>query len=161
VQGYSFNGNGLNAAIAFTTLKDFDQRKGRANSAQAVSFRALNSLLMGIHDAMVFTVVPPAISTLGNATGFDFRLQDRAGAGTDALAAATGQLMGLAMKSPVLSQVRISGLGPSAQLSLTIDRQKAAALGVNFDEAATLVSTAVGSALINKFPNFGRMQNVW
>ncbi len=116
---------------------------------------------MGIRDAMVFTVVPPAISTLGNATGFDFRLQDRAGAGTEALGAATGQLMGLAMKSPVLSQVRISGLGPSAQLSLTIDRQKAAALGVNFDEAATLISTAVGSALINKFPNFGRMQNVW
>jgi multidrug efflux pump len=161
VQGFSFNGNGLNAAIAFTTLKDFDQRKGRNDSAQAVSFGALNHLLMGIHDAMVFTVIPPAISSLGNATGFDFRLQDRANAGTDALAAATAQLMGMAMKSPVLSQVRISGLGPSAQLSLTIDREKAAALGVNFAEAATLVSTAVGSALINKFPNFGRMQNVW
>ncbi len=40
VQGYSFNGNGLNAAIAFTTLKDFDQRKSGADSAQAVSFRA-------------------------------------------------------------------------------------------------------------------------
>ncbi|OZI61921.1 efflux RND transporter permease subunit [Bordetella genomosp. 11] len=161
VQGFSFNGNGLNAAIAFTTLKDFDERKSRADSAQAVSFRALNNLLMGIHDAMVFTVMPPAISSLGNATGFDFRLQDRSGAGSAALGEATGQLMGLAMKSPVLSQVRISGLGPSAQLSLTIDRQKAAALGVDFDEAATLVSTAVGSALINKFPNFGRMQNVW
>jgi multidrug efflux pump len=161
VQGFSFNGNGLNAAIAFTTLKDFDQRKGRNDSAQAVSFGALNHLLMGIHDAMVFTVIPPAISSLGNATGFDFRLQDRANAGTDALAAATAQLMGMAMKSPVLSQVRISGLGPSAQLSLTIDREKAAALGVDFAEAATLVSTAVGSALINKFPNFGRMQNVW
>ena len=33
---------------------------------------------MGIHDAMVFTLVPPAISALGNATGFDFRLQDAA-----------------------------------------------------------------------------------
>ncbi|WP_233235356.1 efflux RND transporter permease subunit [Bordetella sp. LUAb4] len=161
VQGFSFNGNGLNAALAFTTLKDFDQRKGRANSAQAVSFRALNSLLMGIHDAMVFTVVPPAISTLGNATGFDFRLQDRSSAGTEALGQATAQLMGLAMQSPILSQVRISGLGPGAQLSLDIDRDKAAALGVDFSEAATLVSTAVGSAFINKFPNFGRMQNVW
>jgi multidrug efflux pump len=161
VQGYSFNGNGLNAAIAFTTLKDFDQRKGPRNSAEAISFGALNHLLMGIHDAMVFTVVPPAISSLGNATGFDFRLQDRASAGTDALGAATAQLMGLALKSPILSQVRISGLGPSAQLSLTIDRDKAAAQGVDFNQAAELVATAIGSAFINKFPNFGRMQNVW
>jgi multidrug efflux pump len=161
VQGFSFNGNGLNAAIAFTVLKDFDQRKKAADSAENVALTAINKLLMGIHDAMVFTVVPPAISELGNATGFDFRLQDRANAGGAALAAATGQLMGLAMKSPVLSQVRITGLGPGAQLSVNIDREKAAALGVNFDEAATLISTAIGSAFVNKFPNLGRMQNVW
>ncbi|MCB8894229.1 multidrug efflux RND transporter permease subunit, partial [Bordetella pertussis] len=161
VQGYSFNGNGLNAAIAFTTLKDFSERKSRADSAGAIAFTAFSKQLMGIHDAQVFTLVPPAISSLGNASGFDFRLQDRGGAGTEALGAATAELMGMAAKSPVLSQVRITGLGPGSQLSLTIDRDKAAALGVNFDEAATLISTAVGSAFLNKFPNMGRMQNIW
>ena len=161
VQGFSFNGSGLNAAIAFTTLKDFDDRKGEENSAGAIAGGAIGNLLMGIHDAMVFTVVPPAISELGNASGFDFRLQDRANAGTEALAAATAQLMGAAMQSPKLAQVRITGLGPGAQLSLEIDRQKAAALGVDFAEAANLLSTAVGSSYINKFPNQGRMQNVW
>ena len=139
IQGYSFNGNGLNAAIAFTTL-DFSKRKGSEDSAGAIAFNAFQQQLMGIHDAMVFTLVPPAISALGNATGFDFRLQDRGAAGTEALAAATGQLMGLAMQSPVLSQVRITGLGPGTQLSLNIDRDKAAALGVDFNEAAALIS---------------------
>jgi len=161
VQGFSFNGNGLNAAIAFVTLKDFDQRKGRGDSAQALSFGAINDLLMGIHDAQVFTVVPPAISALGNATGFDFRLQDRSAQGYEALMQATAQLMGMAMQSPVLAQVRITGLGPGSQLSLTIDREKAAALGVDFQEAATLLSTALGSSYIGKFPNMGWMQNVW
>jgi multidrug efflux pump len=161
VQGFSFNGNGLNAAIGFTVLKDFSLRKSRKDSAQGISFGALQNLLMGVHDAQVFTLVPPAISSLGNATGFDFRLQDRTAAGSEALGAAAAQLMGLAMKSPILSQVRITGLGPASQLSLTIDRDKAAALGVNFQEAANLISTAVGSAFINKFPNMGRMQNVW
>ena len=161
IQGYSFNGNGLNAAIAFTTLKDFSKRKGSEDSAGAIAFNAFQQQLMGIHDAMVFTLVPPAISALGNATGFDFRLQDRGAAGTEALAAATGQLMGLAMQSPVLSQVRITGLGPGTQLSLNIDRDKAAALGVDFNEAAALISTAVGSAYLSKFPNLGRMQNIW
>ena len=161
VQGFSFNGNGLNAAIAFTTLKDFKDRKGKGDSAGAIAFNAFQKQLMGVHDAMVFTLVPPAISSLGNATGFDLRLQDRGSAGTDALAAATGQLMGMAMKSPVLSQVRITGLSAGAQLTLDIDRDKAAALGVNFDEAASLISTAVGSAYLSKFPNLGRMQNIW
>ncbi|MBO1113568.1 efflux RND transporter permease subunit [Bordetella petrii] len=161
VQGYSFNGNGLNAAIAFSTLKDFSERKDPKDSAGAIAFAAFQKQLMGIHDAQVFTLVPPAISSLGNASGFDFRLQDRANAGTAALAQATAQLMGMAMKSPVLSQVRITGLGEGPQLNLTIDRDKAAALGVDFDAAATLLSTALGSAYIDKFPNMGRMQNIW
>ncbi|MBO9353478.1 multidrug efflux RND transporter permease subunit [Bordetella petrii] len=161
VQGFSFNGNGLNAAIAFTTLKDFSERKSAQDSAGAIAFAAFQKQLMGIHDAQVFTLVPPAISSLGNASGFDFRLQDRANAGSAALAQATGQLMGMAMKSPVLSQVRITGLGEGPQLNLTIDRDKAAALGVDFDAAATLISTALGSAYIDKFPNMGRMQNIW
>ena len=161
VQGFSFNGNGLNAAIAFVPLKDFSERKDPSQSAQAIAGRAIGALLPGIKDAMVFTVVPPAISALGNATGFDFRLQDRSGAGNAALMQAASQLMGLAMESPVLAQVRVSGLGPGAQLKLSIDREKAAALGVDFSEAATLLSTALGSAYIGKFPNMGWMQNVW
>src|SRR5690606_39774270 len=62
---------------------------------------------------------------------------------------------------PVLSQVRITGLGEGPQLNLTVDRDKAAALGVDFDAVATLLSTALGSAYIDKFPNMGRMQNIW
>ncbi len=51
VQGYSFNGNGLNAAIAFVTLKDFSERKERKDSAGAIAFKAFEKQLMGIHDA--------------------------------------------------------------------------------------------------------------
>jgi len=163
VQGFSFNGSGLNAAMAFVSLKPFDDpvRKHPANSAQALAGRSMGKLLMGVHDALVITVVPPAISALGNATGFDFRLQDRANVGYAGLQAATGQLMALALSSPKLSQVRINGLGPGAQINMTIDREKAAALGLDFNEIGTLISTALGSAYIGKFPNLGWMQSVW
>ncbi len=161
VQGFSFNGSGLNAAIAFTPLKDFSERKGRENSAQAVADRANANLLFGIPDAMTFSIVPPAISSLGNAAGFDMRLQDRGGLGQDALLAGTQELLGMAMQNPKLADVRVTGLGPGPQLRVTIDREKAAALGVNFNEVATLVSAAVGSSYVSKFPNMGRIQNVW
>ncbi|CAM5357827.1 efflux RND transporter permease subunit [Eoetvoesiella caeni] len=161
VQGFSFNGNGLNAAIAFVPLKDFSERKGEANSAQALAAKANQNLLFGLPDSMVFGVVPPAISSLGNASGFDMRLEDRGGVGHDALMAATQQLLGMAMQSPILADTRITGLGAGPQLRLDIDRQKAAALGVDFNEVATLISTALGSSYVAKFPNMGWIQNVW
>jgi len=161
VQGFSFNGNGLNAALAFVPLKDFAERPGKENSAQAFADRANQHLLFGIPDALVFTIVPPAISSLGNATGFDMRLEDRGSLGYDALMAGSQQLLGLAAQSPVLADTRITGLSPGPQMRLTIDRTKAAALGVNFSEAATLLSTALGSSYVGKFTNMGWIQNVW
>lgn len=161
VQGFSFNGNGLNSAIAFVPLIDFKERKDPAMSAQAISGKAMQSLLFGLPDSMVFSIVPPAISSLGNASGFDLRLEDRGGSGHNALLAASQQLLMLASQSPILSQVRVTGLGPGSQLSLTIDRDKAAALGVDFSEAASLISTSMGSSYAGKFTNQGWVQNVW
>ncbi|MGB3274595.1 MAG: efflux RND transporter permease subunit [Castellaniella sp.] len=163
VQGFSFNGNGLNAAIAFVPLKDFSERKGPGDSAQAISGTAMGRLLFGLPDSMVISITPPAISSLGNASGFDLRLEDRSGVGSDALQAAAQQLLQLAAQSPVLNgqSVRITGLGAGQQLKVTIDRDKAAALGVDFSEAANLISTAIGSSYVGKFTNQGWVQNVW
>ncbi|MCD8517678.1 MAG: multidrug efflux RND transporter permease subunit [Burkholderiaceae bacterium] len=161
VRGFSFNGNGLNAALAFVPLKPFDQRQGPGESAMDIAGKATGMLLGTIPDALVFAVIPPAISSLGNASGFDFRLQDRSGAGYPALMQAAGQMLALAAQNPVLSQVRISGLGPGAQLSISIDRDKLAAMGVSFQEAAATLGTAMGGQYLGKFPNTGWMQNVW
>uniref|UniRef100_UPI003341DFEC efflux RND transporter permease subunit n=1 Tax=Castellaniella defragrans TaxID=75697 RepID=UPI003341DFEC len=161
VQGFSFNGNGLNSAIAFVPLKDFSERKGAGDSAQAISAAATRNLFFGIPDAMVFSIVPPAISSLGNASGFDLRLEDRSGVGHDTLMAASQQLLQLASGNDVLANTRITGLGAGPQLKVTIDRDKAAALGVDFSEAAQLLSTALGSSYVGKFTNTGWVQNVW
>ena len=45
---------------------------------------------------MVFAFPPPAVLELGVANGFDMYLQDRAGAGHEALMAARNQLLGMA-----------------------------------------------------------------
>ena len=161
VQGFSFNGNGLNSALAFVTLKDFNERRGAENSAGAVSAKAVQNLLFGLPDSMVFALVPPAIPSLGNASGFDLRLEDRAGLGQQQLLAATQQLLQLASQSPILSQTRVTGLSPGRQWNLTIDREKAAAQGVSFDEAANLISTALGGAYLGKYTNAGWVENIW
>ncbi len=159
VLGFSFSGQGQNAALAFVTLKDWGEREGAGQSAAGLAGRAFGAL-SGIRDAFIFPLSPPPIPELGTASGFTFRLQDRGGAGHDALLAARNQLLGMAGKSPVLTQVRPDGLEDGPQLQIDIDRDKANALGVSFDAINNTLSTALGSSYVNDFPNQGRLQRV-
>ncbi|NIM43508.1 MAG: efflux RND transporter permease subunit [Hydrogenophaga sp.] len=159
VLGFSFSGQGQNAALGFITLKDWDEREDAANSAEAVAGRAFGAL-SGIRDAFIFPLSPPPIPELGASSGFSFRLQDRASLGRDTLLQARNQLLGLAAKSPVLTQVRPDGLEDAPQLQLDIDRDRAQALGVGFDAINSAIGTALGSSYVNDFPNAGRLQRV-
>ena len=159
VLGFSFSGQGQNAALAFVTLKDWSERHGPGQSAQEVAGRAFGGL-SGIRDAFIFPLSPPPIPELGNASGFTFRLQDRSGAGHEALVNARNQLLGMASQSKVLTQVRPDGLEDAPQLQIDIDRDKANALGVTFDAINSTLSTALGSSYVNDFPNQGRLQRV-
>ena len=159
VLGFSFSGLGQNAALAFVTLKDWKDRPLPQNSAQALAGRSFGAL-MGIRDAFIFPLSPPPIPELGTASGFNFRLQDRGGLGHEALVNARNQLLGMAGQSKILTQVRPDGLEDAPQLQVDVDRDKAAALGVGFDAINATLSTALGSAYVNDFPNRGRLQRV-
>ncbi len=159
VLGFSFSGQGQNAALAFVTLKDWSERKAAGSTAQDVAGRAFGGLA-GIRDAFIFPLSPPPIPELGTSSGFNFRLQDRAGLGRDALLAARNQLLGMASKSKILTQVRPDGLEDAPQLQLDIDRDKANALGIGYDAINSAISTALGSSYANDFPAGGRLQRV-
>ena len=159
VLGFSFSGQGQNAALAFITLKDWSERTAPGQDADSVAARAFQALL-GVRDAFIYPLSPPPIPELGAASGFTFRLQDRGSAGPQALLAARNQLLGLAAKSPILAQVRPDGLEDAPQLQIDIDRDKANALGVDFASINNTISTALGSRYVNDFPNQGRLQRV-
>ena len=159
ITGFSFSGQGQNAGAAFVTLKDWSERVGAAHTAQALAGRAFGAF-KAIRDAIVFPLSPPPIPELGTATGFNFRLQDRAGNGHAALVAARNRLLGMAAQSKVLAGVRPDGLEDAPQLQIEIDRDRAYAQGVGFDAINALLSAAVGSSYVNDFPSRGRLQRV-
>ncbi|MEN0115909.1 MAG: efflux RND transporter permease subunit [Agrobacterium cavarae] len=158
IQGFSFSGNGANAALAFVTLKDWSER-GAGNSAQDIANRA-NMKLFGLKDATTFALSPPPIEGFGTSGGFSFRLQDRNGIGQAALSAAAAELMQKASQSPILTGMRIEGLPDAAQVLLVIDREKANTFGVTFADINNTITANLGSSYINDFPNAGRMQRV-
>ena len=156
--GYSFLGQGQNTAQAFITLKDWSERR-RSDSAGAI-VPDINRTFAPLRDGRVSALQPPPIDNLGNSSGFSFRLQDRGQRGYVELMRAKDQLLAAAAQSPVLQDVYVEGLSPAPQVELVVDREKAAALGVTFEEINNAISTSLGSAYINDFPNRGRMQRV-
>ncbi|RXG94168.1 multidrug efflux RND transporter permease subunit [Bradyrhizobium zhanjiangense] len=156
--GFSFSGQGMNTAQAFITLKDWSER-GPKDSAAAI-VNDINRDLSSIRDAKISALQPPPIDNLGNSSGFSFRLQDRGQKGYTALMRAADQLIAEANASPVLQKVYIEGLPEAGVVNLVIDREKAGAFGVTFEDINNTISTNLGSNYINDFPNRGRMQRV-
>jgi multidrug efflux pump len=159
LRGFSFFGAGQSAAQIFTTMHPWDERKGVANSADTLVGKAMKTL-MGVKQAMIFTINPPPIRELGNASGFSFKLEDRGGKGQEALTAARNQLLGLASQSPVLAGVRPEGMEPAPQLHVDIDRVKARALGLTIADVNSTLAIAFGSGYANDFNFNGRVLRV-
>jgi hydrophobe/amphiphile efflux-1 (HAE1) family protein len=160
ISGFSFSGRGQNSGLAFVRLRDWAEREDPQLRAKAVAGRAMAQFSQW-KEATVFAVVPPAIRELGNATGFEFQLQDRAGVGHEALIAARNQLLAAAAQDPVLSKVRPGGLEDTPQYKLEIDEEKAAALGLSLTDINATLTATWGSSYVNDFIDRGRTKRVY
>ncbi len=160
VVGYSHSGRGQNVAMGFLNLTDWDERHRPDQKAAAVAGRAM-ARMYGIKDASVYAFIPPAILALGDATGFDFELVDQAGLGHTALMNARNQMLGMATQNPKLVGVRPNGLSDVPQYKLTIDYEKAEALGVTTANISSVLQTAWGSSYVNDFMDGNRLKKVY
>ncbi|MEB7597662.1 multidrug efflux RND transporter permease subunit [Raoultella terrigena] len=157
ILGFGFSGSGQNSAMAFTTLKDWKKRVGTTAQDQADS---IQSTMENVPDAVTMSLLPPAISDMGTSSGFTYYLQDRGGKGYQALKKAADGLVQHANQSHQLSDVYIDGLPEGTSLALDVDREKAEAMGVSFDEINQTISVATGSNYVNDYTNKGRVQQV-
>jgi multidrug efflux pump len=160
VNGFSFGGRGQNAGLGFVRLKDWSERPGEKNSVFALVGRA-NQFFHTIRGAFVISFAPPPALELGNATGFDFELQDRGNIGHEALMQARGQLLGIASKDPAIGLVRPNGLDDEPQYKLDIDWEKASALGLSIGDINDTLGAGWGSAFVNQFVDRNRVKRVF
>ena len=113
-------------------------------------------------DATIIPINVPPIRELGTASGFDFELEDRGGVGHARLLQARDQLLGLARADPNLALVRPNGLNDQPTFKVSIDREKAGALGVNPSDIDQSFSINWGSRYVNNFLDTdGRIKRVF
>ena len=160
ITGVSFGGQGQNMGMGFVKLKDWALREQPDRTVWAVANRAMG-YFSGIKEAMVFAFAPPAVIELGNATGFDFQLQDRGGLGHEKLMAARNQLLGMAARDPRLIRVRPNGMEDVPEYYIDVDWEKAGAQGVPISSIHTTIAAAFGGSYVNDFIQGGRVKRVF
>ena len=158
--GFSFPGQGMNTAQAFISLKDWSERSGRRIPAAAI-----------VADINQRSRFGPRRQDIGAAAAADRQSRQLLGFLVSAcriaarkvypaLNAAAERLIAEANAGHVLQKVYVEGLPPAPQVNLMIDREKAGAFGVTFEDINNTISTNLGSNYVNDFPNRGRMQRV-
>ncbi len=156
ITGFSFLGAGENVGMAFVRLKDWDDRKETAPEF----IQKMNKKAYGIKDAQIFFVNLPTVQGLGQFGGFDMWLQDRTGAGQEALMNARNTLLGAASQDTALVGVRPNTLENSPQLQLKVDRVQAQAMGVSVNDVYTAIQMMLAPVYVNDFFYGGRIKRV-
>ena len=101
-------------------------------------------------------MLPPPVPGIGNAGGFRMMIEDRAGAGPQALQGAVYAMMGRRRRRPACCRCSRCSRTSTPQLYLDIDRTKAQLLGVNIADVFAALQIYLGSSYVNDFNLFGR-----
>ena len=158
ISGFSFVGSAENVGMAFIRFKPWDERH---DTAMELIQKIQGQLFGGVKDAMAFVVNLPTIRGLGQFGGFDLYLQDRSGAGHDALMQAGNAVIGKAgQMQDTFAGVRPNVLPETPELKLTIDRVQASSMGMALSDVYTAVQLMLAPIYVNDFISGGRVQRV-
>ncbi len=161
VSGQSFLGGGAgsNLASMFVVLKPWSDRKGKANSVDAV-IGEVDRLSANVQEAIVFSVNPPSIPGLGMSSGLEMQLLDINNLGAKEIAQTVAEIQRAAAERPELRQVTSLYQGQVPQYRLSVDRDKVKLYGLTLEGVYSTLSAFMGSDYVNDFVKFGRTYQV-
>ena len=164
VMGFSLTGgNSPNAGVIFAPLNPVADRtkKGPGHTAHDVVVRLLPKLL-ATPGGTLYAAEPPAIQGIGRVGGFQFMLQDGGRNTFTDIDRVAHTLVGAARDpSAGLLNLNTTFTANDPQLSVTIDRQKALAMGVPMAQITAAMGTFMGSSYVNDFSFNNRSYRVY
>lgn len=151
--------NSSNAAAIFTTLDDARDRAGQGLGVDVV-LADLRQRVGQIDQAQVFVIPPPPVRGIGTGGGFKMQVQDRSGAGFQAMQDAAGMLSAKANAEPGLVQVFSTFRADTPQYYVDVDRTKVRMLDVPIDNVFETLGVYLGSIYVNDFNFLDRTYRV-
>jgi multidrug efflux pump len=161
VDGYSLidSQNKTNYGVLFVSLKDYEERKTAALSADAV-IAAGRKGYAHILGGLVIPVNPPAIPGLGITAGFQMWIEQQGGGNYTQLSGVVEEIIARARKRPELAGVNTTIRPNGQQLLAEVDREKAEVLGVPVQNVYSTMQTMFGSLYVGQFPKDSRLYQV-
>lgn len=121
---------------------------------------SLQQQLFALPEATIMTFAPATLPGLGNASGFDLRIQAQAGQSPDELEKVTQQVLRKANQHAQLNRVFTTWSSNVPQLTLTVDRERAAQLDVPVSQIFNSLQTAFGGTRAGDFTINNRSYHV-
>jgi HAE1 family hydrophobic/amphiphilic exporter-1 len=151
------DGSGASFGMGMINMKPWDKRKQSVDDVIEILEKTTSS----IKDADIQFFPPPAIPGYGNASGFEFRIQDRTGSGDlQKLEKVSKDFADLLNTAPEIQNTFSSFDASFPQYLIRIDYDKAAQKGVSVSNAMDNLQTLLGSFYATNFIRFGQMYKV-
>ncbi len=150
---------GANTGLAIVVLDPWDERRTPETGLRAI-YRSLSAAYAQIPAANVFAFPPPPIPGVGNAAGFDYRLEALGGQPPADLAATLRALLIAANADPRIERVYSNYSADVPRLYLDVDRTKAESLNVPISSLYQTLQAQLGSLFVNNFTYLGRIFQV-
>jgi HAE1 family hydrophobic/amphiphilic exporter-1/multidrug efflux pump len=158
------NGQRSNAGVSFVLLKDWSERRDPSLSADAVT-AALFGAGMGIKDAFVFSLSPPAVEGMSNTGGFEGFVQSRSNDYAALELAVQSLIAATAQRPELTANIGAPSVGTSysaqvPRVNVNIDVEKAKLLRVSLEDVNVTLQSTFGALYVNDFNRDGRVYRV-
>jgi multidrug efflux pump len=161
VSGYSLltGASQPNAGLALIVMKPWDERKTPETRLRGI-YTSLTRQFAGLSEANVIAFPPPAIPGVGNADGFDFRLEALGGQSPQELAQVMRSFIVAANADPAIGSAYSTFSSEVPGFYLDIDRVRAERLNIPISTIFNTLQAQLGSAYVNNFNILGQVYQV-
>ncbi|KAA6457842.1 efflux RND transporter permease subunit [Acidobacteria bacterium AB60] len=163
VSGFSMSGSAANAGLMFVSTRSAQGDKKGHGTAEVLASLAprLGQLLVVPNGGLVAAFQPPAVQGIGSYGGFQFMLQDQGANTLSDLDRVAHQMVGASRGSPELTGLMTTFSANDPQQLVTVDREKAKAMGISVGQVAATLNVFMGSAYVNDFDFNNRTYRVY
>ena len=164
IMGFSFAGGAANSGMMFVNTKPSNQRHGASHSTAAIVARIqpkLSALMLSPDGGLVQMFQPPAVQGIGAFGGFQFMLEDRAGGSLTDLDRVAHQIVNAGRGVKQLTGLFTQFSANDPQVLVTVNRDKAKALGIPLSQVSSTLNVFMGSEYVNDFDFNNRTYRVY
>jgi len=164
ILGFSFSGSASNAGMMFVNTNTTNEHGGKAYSTADIIKDVspkLQMLMFAPNGGLVAAFEPPAVEGVGSYGGFQFMLQDQGGNTLSDLDRVAHQIVNASGAHKDLTDLITTFSANDPQELVTIDREKAKAMGVSITQIASTLNVFMGSEYVNDFDYNERTYRVY